>query len=396
VVPTAKVISPIPLSSNPDVYVPSKLVARTQQLELFNKLISDIRRGCYPPTVFVSGPKSMGKTVTVLHFIKSLESSDGDLDTVYIRCRYTFRESLKAVLGNVPRSVCSAIDTLFSKYNSPTLLFLDEFHNLKLKRQEINVPLRHLYDSYKGEVIPVIISNIPFREMKKLFDDDLLSRMSWDLSAFINFPPYNLTEIYRILLQRCQEALAPNCWEDKAILKCAKYGAQTKNLRNAIDLLREACTRFPDDEVLREKHVEACLSTAGMRALAEDLNNEPLHIRLYLTAIALEQLNTLRVTTVDVEQRYHKLCDLISETPIKFTYRLRKRLEEMGLITIDTKRYAVADSLGKKTRGSTTFLSLEEDPRKLLKTLAICEWDDIMEGATLKEKLNRIVEKWEG
>jgi len=387
----AKVLSAIPLSSNPEVYAPSKLIARSRQLKQLREFVDDVLKGCHSSTIFISGPKSMGKTVTVLNFIKTLKSSNVGVDAVYIRCKFAFRETLKPVMINVPGSICSAFEALISRYNQPLLLFFDEFHNLKGRKKEINVLLRSLYDSYKGEVIPTIISNMHFAEMKKLFEDDLLSRMSWDLASFINFPAYNLNEMFNILLQRCQEALAPNSWEEAAILECARYGAKTKNLRDAIDLLRNACLKFPNEK-LKKEHVEICLDTAGIRALAEDLNNETPHVRLYLTAIALEQLNTPKVTTAVVERRYRNLCESTSETPIKFTYRLRKRLEEIGIITIETKRYNVIDARGRRTRGSTTFLLLEENPEKLIKTLSICEWDDLIEGTTLKEKLSRIKE----
>jgi len=381
-----KILSLIPLSSNPEIYTPVKLIQRDAELRQLEDVYSRVQRGNVPSVAAVSGPKSMGKTVTIRHFIKTVQARESKVSCLYVRCKSTFRETFKEIYPKVPREQTRVIDYVIKKQSLPLLVFLDDIHNVA--DRWLNLPIKHLYDSYKGEVLPIFMTNIPFRSLETRFAPEVLSRMSWSLGVFINFPSYSFNDIYQILKQRAEEALDPGSWEEKALEECARYGAQSRELRAAIDLLADACN-FKPGEPLKLEHVNAALETAGIRTISHDLENLPLHSRLFLASLFIashDQSTPKGVNLRDVETVYLKVCEKLSLTPKQYhaLYRLRKDLETQDYVKTQTIPRTIIDSMGKKSRGSTTYLSLHLDTEVVHNALNQCEWSDLYEPEKLR------------
>ena len=393
----AKVLSYAPLSSNPNIYTPTKLIKREKQLSQLFQIYEKIKKGHYPSVVCLAGPKSFGKTVTVLHFIKELKAKDPNFPCVYLTCKTTLRKSVASFSGTVPRERTTVVDMLAQKGG---LIFFDDVQNITTSstynRELFNLEIKYLYDNYKDKVTPVFMTNIPMRKLQKCFTEEVLSRMSWQLGTFINFPSYSLTDMYAILVQRCQEALEPDSWEIEAVKECAKYGAENKDLRLAIDLLRDACELAPG-EPLKVEHVQKALERKGVESLSLDLDNLPLHARLYLLALTISQIQNPqkeRITLDVAEGIFQKLCESLEASYISRTsrWKIRQKLQLEQFIDIQVEKCRIPDAIGKPRTGTTTYLKLTIPPTTMLKAFKICAWDDVMET----EKLQGILSSIEG
>jgi len=173
----------------------------------------------------------MGKTVTVRHFMKELQLKDPEFPTTYISCKSTMRSSVKATYGSRTYTKCDAVDVLAQKGR---MVFIDDVQNVR--PETFNIDMKYFYDTYRDKSLPILMCNIPFYGLKKMFTEEVLSRMSWPLGTFIGFPDYSLNDIYQILIQRAGEALEPGSWQDDAILTCAKYGAENKDLTSTVTI----------------------------------------------------------------------------------------------------------------------------------------------------------------
>jgi Cdc6-like AAA superfamily ATPase len=387
----ARVLSYTPLSSSPNIYTPTKLIKREKQLSQLFQIYESAKRGHYPTVVCIAGPKSFGKTVTVLHFIKELQTKDPNFRCVYLTCKSTLRKSAAALFQNVPRERTDVIDVIAGEGG---LVFFDDVQNIvtssTFNRELFNLEMKYFYDNYKDRATPIFMTNIPLRDLQKCFSEEVLSRMSWPLGIFINFPSYSLNDIYQILLQRCQEALAPNSWEIEAVKECAKYGAENKDLRLAIDLLRDAC-KYPDD-TLKVEHVKQALERKGVESLSLDLDNLPTHARLYLLALTLAELKrpTGRVTLDMVDTIFQGICNTLEVSFISRTsrWKVRQKLELEQFIETHVEKRVIPDAIGKPRTGTTTYLKLTIPPQTMLKAFKICTWDDIMEAEKVHQILN--------
>lgn len=383
----AKVISFAPLCSDPQIYTPTKLIMREKQLQNLFDIYGKIKKGYYPHLICLSGPKAFGKTVTVLHFIKELQAR-GESLCVYLSCKSTLRKSARSLLKRVSKERTDVIDRIVEK---GSLIFFDDVHNVAFNKFDLNMfnlEIKYFYDTYKSKATPVFMTNMPLRALKQCFTDEVLSRMSWPLGTFINFPSYNLNEMYQILVQRCREALAPNSWDESAVLKCAKYGAENKDMRLAIDLLRDACQTKSDR--LETEHVEKALEKQGVESLSNDLENLPLYDRLYLLSQTLEEkrgYSEKGVSLNRLDTTFQKICEHLDVSLIsrQTRWKMRQKLELEQLIDTHLERRVVPDAMGKPRAGSTVYVRLTIPASTLLRAFQICSWDDVYEPEKMRE-----------
>jgi Cdc6-like AAA superfamily ATPase len=241
--------------------------------------------------------------------------------------------------------------------------------------------MKWLYDDYKCKITPVLIVNIPYGTLKKYFEEDTLSRMSWDLGNFINFPYYSFQEMYNILRQRAEEALEPDTWEPEAISQITKYGVEQNDLRRAIDILRDACTMFPDEHLITD-HALAMIKQAGVYSISQDLDNLPLHARLYLLSLLMQETrfshSTKGVPHSAVDNTFRDMCKNleINQPSISTIWRLRKILETQEYLKRTTDRFIQYTPMGAKTPGSATYLTLNMESFVLINAFKKCEWSE--------------------
>lgn len=115
--------------------------------------------------LYLHGPSGSGKT----HLLRAVEQAIGARSPqAYLSCRSSF-----------------TVDELFSHFNGPSALLLDDLHLLPDDRQLRNA-LWQIFNDFNSAGRPVVMAGqMPPRELQYL-DDHLVSRLLWGLVARVD------------------------------------------------------------------------------------------------------------------------------------------------------------------------------------------------------------------
>ena len=238
-------------------YTPNNLVGRDDELEEYHAALQPIINGEAPSNIFLYGKSGVGKTAATRFLLNQLQEDaarydDISLSVVEINCdglNSSYQVAVRLVntlrdpadqisnTGYPQAQVYSFLWDELDLLNGTIIIVLDEVDHIndnsilyQIPRARSNGYLEHAKIGLIG-----ISNDLSFR-------DSLSAKVRSSLcEKEVSFPPYDATELQKVLRQRDQVAFHESALAEDVIPLCAAYGAQDAgDARQALDLLLEA------------------------------------------------------------------------------------------------------------------------------------------------------------
>ena len=350
-----------------NVYTPSTIISRYNQIEEYVSQLTPAVNGSQPNNIFVYGKTGVGKTLCTQNVIRkatrAAEEGGTQFTTFTINCDGISTDYQAAL------KLDSTIRTQYFGVGKN-----DDVNGVKPARN--GVPLPEVFDrllSLIGEIGGVCI--IVFDDVEKVspnkFSDiiyqltrigtetascdtsvgtilissekDYLSNLPPDIqSSFgghnIKFSPYTTRDLVNILHQRIETAFVdPDIVEHNVVVECAKIAANDGDARRALELLRasgDVAVERGESEVTMD-----CLEVAKERVLESVVEmyintlTEQQKVIVYSTLIAVEEPNT-QPRTKQIHNIYTKLVERsdIKENGYRRTQQILNSLAENDIV----------------------------------------------------------------
>ena len=367
-------------------YIPENLIARDQQINDIVNLVRPVLSQGEPKNAMIFGKTGTGKTVVVKYVLKKLndkmKSEHLNISSVFINCRAvnTTTRIIFEILDVV------APDIKFQRGGLP----ISEYYNLlwkELNQKQLSIiivfdEIDHLKDynilynlSRAGENHNINIENsigVIGISNDLFFGEKIEPRIVSSLSCrdFI-FPPYDATQLIKILNDRAEIAFQNDVLDDAVIPVCAAYSAQEHgDARKALMILENAgeVAERKNEKKVREYHVKEGYEMLNIDCLLEMVKTLPLQSKVILYSIIKLIQNKDRITTGEVENKYKEVgsvisCRILGRTSIS---KLIAELEMIGLINANIEyrgRY-----------GKTRLISSCKESKKIMSILLTDPW----------------------
>lgn len=358
---------------NPD-YVPPSLPHREEQMR---QLLAYMRNfiespGSFYPRVVLVGRQGSGKTVTLRSFGKSLKPP---VKFAHVSCftNRTFTTiiySLAQQLGiAVPKRglgrdelVNVFLDQIKEK-DIYAIIALDDVFNLTPDIISVFIRMGLETDKMGAHRIGlVLVSHTP--DFIDALDPSTRGILGKPL---VRFPPYTKEQIFDILKQRAEMALARGSYDEEILYMIADITGAEEGQNNrgdarlALDILYRAANGAEEEGLSRitAEHVRRASKEVLVGVSSDVLQGLPLHAKLLLLAIvrALKRGKPY-VTFGEVEDMYKILCEEFGQRPRAHSqlWTYLNELKSKGIVeTRPNKR-------GEGLRGRTTLISIGTEP----------------------------------
>jgi cell division control protein 6 len=374
-------------------FIPENLPHRENEILKLGAILAPALRGAKCSNVFIYGKTGTGKTAVTKYVLNRLSKTSDRISKClricYINCRVAGTEY--RVLSKMCASVNISIPftglataEVFSRLrcgidasNQLFIAVLDEVDKLvKDYGDEVLYELTRANEELKrGRVSILGISNDLY--FKELLDPRVLSSLS---EEEIVFKPYAADQIRDILSQRVKVAFHKEAISEAVINLCAALAAaEHGDARRALDLIRvagEVAERKGAKRVL-EEHVREAQKKIEYDRVYDVLSSLPLHSKILLCALYdYEKISNQGVTTGDLYEIYHKLCNMIGAEALTHR-RVSGLLAELDMLGIVNANIANLGRYGrtKKIRLTVPQKILQntysEDPR-MVELLGYC------------------------
>ncbi len=344
-------------------YLPDYLPHREKEIDRLAEILVSALEGEKPSNVLIFGKTGTGKTAVVRYVGKELAKAEKVYGKKRIRYIYLNCETVDtpySVLQNLGNQfmeedaspipftgwpmdkVYSTVKERIDGWGGIVILVLDEIDKIVAKNgDDILYQLLLMDSEMENSNLSIIgISNeLKFTEM---LDPRVRSRLTQEKMIF---SPYNAYQLQDILAERVKMAVRDGVVGDDVIRTCAAIAAQEHgDARRAIDLLRisiEIAEREGDERVT-ERHVYLAKNKIEMDCIAEAVRTLPIHSKLVLLSIVLnEEVGNRNLTTGDLYHIYSTLCKRIGMSPLTLR-RISDLISEMdmlGLINTQIKSF---------------------------------------------------------
>ena len=298
-------------------FLPDEPLHREAQLSELSKALLPATKSIQPDNLFLFGGTGTGKTTCAKYTIKQLEDYKPKINPIYINCwdNNTRLSVLSQIAGGIdigfPRrglasdEVFSRIVEMTKRNDSTNIIFLDEFDQLCLRKEEsVAYDLTRAGENYGVNFAVVLISN----------NSNLLETMDKRITSSlyphkIEFPKYSPAELKDILRERAKEAFRPGSWNEEVIALCAAHCAKTDgDCRTALKLLWRAARKAEASGHITVEHVKSAFNEREQSEKPE-ANNEIQNEILNLLKQNLNGLNSGEI--------YEKLKDKYSERTLR-------------------------------------------------------------------------------
>ncbi|MEM3525737.1 MAG: AAA family ATPase, partial [Thermoplasmata archaeon] len=272
-----------------------------------------------PGNIAIYGKPGSGKTVVTNYVLKLLNDKSKEmgmsdkLHLMYIPFSNVATEvqilqyiinaySDKPIkLRGLGLSECYQIlERILSEKKGIFIFVFDEFDKLKTDNILYNLTRMNLQVSVIG-----ISNDIKFMER---LDPRLKSSFGGN---HVFFPPYNTAQLVTILEQRVKLGANPSSVPNSVISLCASIAArQDGDARKAIDLLRVSIQIAEMDgrNVVEERDVYKAQHKIEMDAIKYLITKMPIHQKVVLLAIVLNEEQGKRNITGEIYETYKELC----------------------------------------------------------------------------------------
>ena len=244
---------------------------RHEELNELSRALDPAVRGERAEDVLVSGPSGVGKTSTVRHVLRTLQT-EAHVPAARIRCLDKSRAGLlyDAVMAH-PRDVAAhrnspadeLYETLAEIVTTPYVLVLDEadsLHELNVLRELLAIPL-----------LSVIIITHDVEAWRNRLDAQLRSRFL--TTRHMHLDRYATSELAEILEARAEAGLEPGMVDDLQLVEIADEVAGVA--REGIQSLREAALLADErghDEI-RDEDIDESYERARARIRRSNLRS---------------------------------------------------------------------------------------------------------------------------
>ncbi|MEM3326768.1 MAG: AAA family ATPase [Thermoproteus sp.] len=183
----------------------------------------------------------------------------------------------------------------------------------------------------------------------------------------VRFPPYNRDQIFDILRQRAEIALAPGSYDEEILDMIADITGAEEGLENrgdarvAIDILYRAANNAEGDGASRitPEHVRRASKEVLLGISSDIIKGLPLHAKLLLLAIVRTLKGSKSYATFgEVEDMYKMICEEFGQKPRTHS-QLWTYLGELRAKGIIETR---PNKKGEGLRGRTTLISIGTEP----------------------------------
>ncbi len=360
-------------------YLPHKLPHRETQIRKVASVLAQALKGYRPNNLFIYGLTGTGKTAVVKLVTKKLEE----------------KARLKGVRLKVSFVNTKRDDTAYR-------ILAKLIEDLGLRVPSTGVATAQLYNKFKRildkkEIILIVVLDEIDYHVKKHGDDLLykLTRINEELSNSkmsmvgitndvnftswldprvksslgeeeLVFPPYTAEQLEDILKDRAKEAFVEGVLEEGVIQLCAAMAARERgDARKALDLLRvagELAEREGSSKVTIA-HVRAAWEHLEKDRVTEVVKSLPLHSKLILLSILKVTKGESATYTGEVYKMYREYTSLlgIETLTLRRVSDLIGELDMLGLIS--------AEVVSRGRRGMTKMITIESDPKAILKGL---------------------------
>lgn len=337
---------------------PDTIIGRTEEIDQYHNALQPVVRGAQPLNIFLYGKTGVGKTIVTELILEQLQEdvaqfNDVDLTVEYLRCN-SLNSSYQVVAHLINRLkpdgekiATTGYDqqTLFNllwdeldRVGGTVLIVLDEIDNIgtsddilyELPRARAN---GHVDDAKPGVI--GISNDFKFRNrLSPKVKDSLCDEE-------IEFPPYDATQLIKILEDRAEKAFYPDALTDDIIPLCAAFAAQDSgSARQALRLLYQAGTvavNEPADQV-QEDHVREAEDQLQREDIADKVRDLTTHAHLILMAVVQHEVTgETPVRTRDIYPTYEQLAEDAGINPL-VTRRMRDHLSELALYSVLEQR----------------------------------------------------------
>ena len=336
-------------------FEPSSLPHRDHEVEALVRNLVDALNGHIPSNMLLYGVPGSGKTVVTRFVLGQLLDKGVEMgqpvQTYEINCRnvdtkYRVVQTIASQLarrGDTPIPFTGwptdrVLETLIYRMDRATgvhIIVLDEIDNLVSRAgDDLLYNLTSLNTVLKNARCCIIgISNdLHFTQQ---LDPRVSSRLSQE---DLVFHPYGALEIQDILNERVETGLREDVLEGGVLELCAALAAQEHgDARRALDLLRISVQKAEQRAQARvdPKHVRLAQSQLEYDQVTPVLKSLPLHQKVVLFAIILNEENRLRnISTGEVYRTYADACMKIGVEPLtpRRISSLLNELDTLGLI----------------------------------------------------------------
>ena len=311
-------------------YTPTTLPYRTDQINQIASILAPSLRMDKPSNIFVYGKTGTGKTLVAQHIAESLqkiaEEKTIPLKVFYLNCKlkriadteYRMVAQLCREFGEEVPATGLPTDEIYKifmrsleKKKMVLIIILDEIDQLVKKiGDEILYNLTRLNSELKESQLSFIgISN------DLMFIDNVDPRVKSSLSEEeILFPPYDASQLQKILQQRSKVAFFDNIVADGVIEKCAAYAAREHgDARRALELLRvagELAERKGANKVV-EQDIDIAEEKIERDRVVDIISTQPKQFKLTLHSIFKTcngNGNAQKIFTGDIYGIYQDVC----------------------------------------------------------------------------------------
>lgn len=340
-------------------YIPSRLVARDEQIEKIKTALRPVIRRGEPINTIIHGKTGTGKTVVVKFVVKQLleklnSKDDANVIPIYINSKN--ETSATQILYTIIKAIDSdrkvpkrglelgwyyrEIWELMNSKNVSILLIIDEID--KLKSDDILYTFSRAGGGHNLKE-RIYIGIIGMTNDTKYFENiDSRIKSSMALNN-ITFPPYNANQLVEILNDRAKLAFNDGVLEDMAIPLCSAFAAQEHgDARKALTLLYRA-SLIADEEhssKIEEKHIRMSQAQLDIDNQLEVVRTLPTQSKLVLLSVLQKvETNKSKTTSGEIYNQYTVLCDnvgigVLSRTRVS---DLISELDMLGIIGAETK-----------------------------------------------------------
>ncbi len=367
-------------------FIPSELPYREEHIKKILRNLAVVLRGEKPRNIFIYGKTGTGKTSTIKHIIRRLEEfkqTKGmeNIKMFYLNSRMMYNSRYR-ILTKVMKSYYPELEKSgfgLTYVYEKLVEFLEEGNHLVLTIDEIDVvkdlddlvyTITRVNDEVeKGSLSVVGISNklsfkqnLDPRSRSSLFEEELV------------FPPYNASQLKKILMQRVEQGFVKGVVSEGAISLIAAITAQENgDARYALKLLLKAGEEGEEEGRVEEKHVKKAIESVEHDLAEEAIKTLPINQQILLYSIAKMTLANKKMTTLtndgnyffsgDVYKYYTKVCKELEKKPksSRWYREYINELENLGLIS--------SIFTGKGIRGHTRLIKLGISPEGVIKSI---------------------------
>ena len=351
-------------------FVPNELKGRDTELGRLATLFSGIDRPGVSRQALLTGPVGSGKTVTARTFGRDLErhlAPTRPLKVARVNCRShpTMPQVLQRIITSIDArhpergfgsgEILQSLRRQLLGAGLHLLVILDEVDHLIIRDgADLIYQLLRIDEEHDatGSISLIMISVEPIIER---LEPSIISRLG--RSNALSLSSYTVDELEAIIEQRAHLALSPASFDQRLLRLIAEAAGESGDARVAIELLSDAAKEAENrgQREIRSSDVQSYAaesrpSSAFDPAVIDELSQ---HCRLILLAISRRLKREPEISTGEVENLYHIVCEEFEVKPCGHTtvWKHLNHLREIGAIE---RRHGTTG----KGRGRTQHFSM--------------------------------------